>query len=138
VALRTAELLDQTFGPGKASIWPGHQITEMGLVKLYRVTGDARYLSLAKFLLDQRGPDGTEGAGRKYNQSYRKVVEQDEAVGHAVRATYMYSGMADGGGPTGEQAYVNAMDRIWGNVVGRKLYLTGGIGSTSSGEAFGI
>jgi hypothetical protein len=138
VALRTAELLDRTFGPGKRSIWPGHQITEMGLVKLYRVTGDGRYLSLAKFLLDARGPDGTEGAGRTYNQSHRKVVEQGEAVGHAVRATYMYSGMADVAALTGEQAYVDAMDRIWGNVVGRKLYLTGGIGSTSSGEAFGI
>jgi len=138
VALRTADLLDRTFGPGKRSIWPGHQITEMGLVKLYRVTGDARYLALAKFLLDERGPDGTEGAGRKYNQSHQKVVEQGEAVGHAVRATYMYSGMADVAALTGEQGYLDAMDRIWGNVVGRKLYLTGGIGSTSSGEAFGI
>jgi DUF1680 family protein len=138
VALRTAELLDRTFGPGKRSIWPGHQITEMGLVKLYRVTGDARYLALAKFLLDERGPDGTKGAGRKYNQSHRKVVEQSEAVGHAVRATYMYSGMADVAALTGEQAYVDAMDRIWRNVVDRKLYLTGGIGSTSSGEAFGL
>ena len=137
VALRTAELLDRTFGPGKQSIWPGHQITEMGLVKLYRVTGDERYLALAKFMLDQRGPDGTEGAGRKYNQSYVKVVEQSEAVGHAVRATYMYSGMADVAALTGDQAYVDAMDRIWRNVVGRKLYITGGIGSTSSGEAFG-
>jgi hypothetical protein len=138
VALRTAQLLDRTFGPGKRSIWPGHQITEMGLVKLYRVTGDARYLALAKFLLDERGPGAGEGAGRPYNQSHRRVVEQGEAVGHAVRATYMYSGMADVAALTGEQAYVDAMDRIWGNVVGRKLYLTGGIGSTSSGEAFGI
>jgi hypothetical protein len=138
VALRTAELLDRTFGPGKRSIWPGHQITEMGLVKLYRVTGDARYLALAKFLLDERGPDGTQGAGRRYNQSHQKVVEQGEAVGHAVRATYLYSGMADVAALTGEQPYVDAMDRIWRNVVERKLYLTGGIGSTSSGEAFGI
>jgi len=138
VALRTAELLDRTFGPGKQSIWPGHQITEMGLVKLYRTTGDARYLALAKFLLDERGPGEAEGAGRKYNQSHQRVVEQGEAVGHAVRATYMYSGMADVAALTGEQAYVDAMDRIWRNVVGRKLYLTGGIGSTSSGEAFGI
>jgi DUF1680 family protein len=69
IALRTAELLDRTFGPGKRSIWPGHQITEMGLVKLYRVTGDVRWLNLAKFMLDQRGPDGDPGAGRNYNQS---------------------------------------------------------------------
>jgi DUF1680 family protein len=138
VAIRTAELLDRTFGPGKRSIWPGHQITEMGLVKLYRVTGDARYLALAKFLLDERGPDGTKGAGRKYNQSHKRVVEQSEAVGHAVRATYMYSGMADVAALTGEQDYVDALDRIWRNVTGRKIYLTGGIGSTSSGEAFGL
>jgi len=138
VALRTADLLDRTFGPGKQSIWPGHQITEMGLVKLYRVTGDARYLGLARFMLDARGPDGSEGAGRTYNQSHGKVVDQDEAVGHAVRATYMYSGMADVAALTGEQGYVDALERIWHDVVGRKLYLTGGIGATSSGEAFGL
>ena len=138
VALRTAELLDRTFGPGKQSIFPGHQITEMGLVKLYRVTGDVRYLNLAKFMLDARGPDGSKGAGQKYNQSHQRVVEQDEAVGHAVRATYMYSGMADVAALTGDEAYVKALDRIWDNVVGKKLYLTGGIGSTSSGEAFGL
>src|SRR4029453_1973452 len=111
VALRTADLLDRTFGPGKRSIWPGHQITEMGLVKLYRVTGDERYLALAKFLFDQRGPDGTEGAGRKYNQSWVRVVDQGEAVGHAVRATYMYSGMADVPPLTGDRASVDAMHR---------------------------
>jgi hypothetical protein len=138
VAIRTADLLDRTFGPGKQSIWPGHPITEMGLVKLYRATGDVRYLNLAKFMLDVRGPDGSEGAGRAYNQSHKKVVEQGEAVGHAVRATYLYSGMADVAALTGEASYTNAMDRIWQNVVGRKLYLTGGIGSTSSGEAFGL
>jgi hypothetical protein len=137
VALKTAELLDRTFGPGKRSIWPGHQITEMGLVKLYRLTGDARYLNLAKFMLDVRGPDGSPGAGRTYNQSHQPVVEQSEAVGHAVRATYMYSGMADVAALTGDQRYVDAMGRIWGSTVGRKMYITGGIGSTGSGEAFG-
>jgi DUF1680 family protein len=137
VALRAADLLDRTFGPGKQSIWPGHQITEMGLAKLYRVTGDARYLNLAKFLLDERGPDGTPGAGREYNQSHKKVVDQTEAVGHAVRATYMYSGMADVAALTGDTSYVNAIDRIWENVASKKLYITGGIGATSAGEAFG-
>jgi DUF1680 family protein len=137
VALRTADLLTQTFGPGKKAIWPGHQITEMGLAKLYRVTGKEEYLALAKFMLDVRGPDGDKGAGREYNQSHVKVVDQTEAVGHAVRATYMYSGMADVAALTGDASYVNAVDRIWDNVVSKKLYITGGIGATGRGEAFG-
>ena len=137
IALKTAELLDKTFGPGKQSIWPGHQITEMGLVRLYRETGDERYLKLAKFLLDVRGPDGAKGSGRTYNQSHLKVVDQTEAVGHAVRATYMYSGMADVAALTGDASYVNAIDKIWENVTSAKLYITGGIGATGSGEAFG-
>lgn len=137
IALRTADLLDRTFGPGKQSIWPGHQITEMGLAKLYRVTGDEKYLKLAKFMLDQRGPDGRQGSGRTYNQSHMKVVDQREAVGHAVRATYMYSGMADVAALTGDDSYVTAIDAIWDNVAGKKLYITGGIGATGSGEAFG-
>ena len=137
VAIRTADLLVRTFGPGKRAIWPGHQITEMGLVKLSRVTGEQKYLDLAKFLLDVRGPDGEEGAGREYNQSHLPVVQQTEAVGHAVRATYMYSGMADVAALTGDQAYLDASDRIWDSVVSRKLYITGGIGATGRGEAFG-
>jgi DUF1680 family protein len=137
IAIRTADLLTQTFGPGKATIWPGHQITEMGLAKLYRVTGRDDYLQLAKFMLDVRGPDGDKGAGRPYNQSHMKVVDQTEAVGHAVRATYMYSGMADVAALTGDASYVNAVDKIWDNVVGKKLYITGGIGATGRGEAFG-
>jgi DUF1680 family protein len=137
VALKAATLLENTFGPGKASIWPGHQITEMGLAKLYRVTGHQGYVDLAKFMLDVRGPDGSPGAGRTYNQSHIKVTEQTEAVGHAVRATYMYSGMADVAALTGDTAYVNAIDKIWENVAGKKLYITGGIGATGSGEAFG-
>lgn len=137
IALRTADLLERTFGPGKQTIWPGHQITEMGLAKLYRVTGDDRYLKLAKFMLDARGPDGREGSGRTYNQSHLKVVDQTEAVGHAVRATYMYSGMADVAALTGDESYVQAIDAIWDNVAGKKLYITGGIGATGTGEAFG-
>jgi hypothetical protein len=137
IAIQTANLLDRTFGPGKQAIWPGHQITEMGLVKLYRVTGDERYLHLAKFLLDVRGPDGHKGSGAPYNQSHIPVVEQTEAVGHAVRAAYMYAGMADVAAITGDERYLRAIDAIWDNVVRKKLYLTGGIGATAHGEAFG-
>lgn len=140
IAIRSADLLDTTFGPGKRSIWPGHQITEMGLAKLYRATGDERYLTLAKFLLDERGPnpgEKTNPRGLDYNQAQQRVVEQTEPVGHAVRATYMYSGMADVAALTGDPSYVKAIDTIWSNTVGRKLYITGGIGATGAGEAFG-
>jgi DUF1680 family protein len=140
IALRSANLLDATFGPGKREIWPGHQIVEMGLAKLYRVTGDVRYLNLAKFMLDSRGPNSSEkGAGNPYVEAQQRVVDQTEAVtgGHAVRATYMYSGMADVAALTGDEAYVNALDRIWENVAGKKLHITGGIGARAAGEAFG-
>ena len=140
IALRTANLLDQTFGPGKRAIWPGHQIVEMGLVKLYRVTGERRYLDLAKFMLDSRGPQSSErGAGNRYVEAHLKVVDQTEAVagGHAVRAMYMYSGMADVAALTGDAAYLNALDKIWENVAGRKLHVTGGVGARAAGEAFG-
>jgi DUF1680 family protein len=140
VAVRAADLLDRTFGPGKQSIWPGHQITEMGLVRLYRVTGNERYLRLARFLLDERGPspgEKTNGLGLEYNQAHRRVVEQTEAVGHAVRAMYMYSGMADVAALTGDAGYLSAIDTIWRNTIETKLYLTGGIGATGRGEAFG-
>ncbi|HEX8228614.1 MAG TPA: glycoside hydrolase family 127 protein [Chloroflexia bacterium] len=137
VALKSADLLDRTFGPDKESIWPGHEVTEMALVKLYRVTGEERYLVLAKFLLDERGRDEHEGSGREYNQSHAPVVEQSEAVGHAVRATYLYAGMAEVAAATVGTGYIEALDRIWEDVVGRKLYITGGIGATAQGEAFG-
>ena len=140
IALRTANLLCDTFGPGKREIWPGHQIVEMGLAKLYRVTGDVRYLNLAKFMLDVRGPQSAEqGAGNAYVQAQMKVVDQTEAVtgGHAVRAVYMYSGMADVGALTGDMAYINALDKIWENVAGKKLHITGGIGARAAGESFG-
>jgi uncharacterized protein len=140
IAIRTADLLDRTFGPGKKSIWPGHQITEMGLAKLYRVTGEERYLRLAKFLLDERGPnpgEKTNPRGLNYNQAQQRVIEQTEPVGHAVRATYMYSGMADVAALTGDASYVKAIDTIWANTVGKKLYITGGIGASGAGEAFG-
>ncbi len=137
VALKSADLIDRTFGNGKLQAPPGHQVIEMGLVKLYRVTGDEKYLNLAKFFLDVRGKPlaGRELWG-EYNQDHKPVIEQDEAVGHAVRASYMYAGMADVAALTGDASYTKAIDRLWENVVGKKLYIIGGIGATGSGEAF--
>jgi DUF1680 family protein/alpha-L-arabinofuranosidase len=132
VVIKNADFLCGVFGPGKNETAPGHQIIEMGLARLYRATGDEKYLKLARFYLDTRGP-----GGNAYHQSHQKVVEQSEAVGHAVRASYMYCGMADVAALTGDESYRKAADRIWENVVGKKLYLTGGIGATGSGEAFG-
>jgi hypothetical protein len=143
VAIKAADLLVATFGPGKRTTWPGHQITEMALVRLYRVTGTAAYLSLAKFLLDERGPgpfpegERANPRGLNYNQAHLKVVEQSEPVGHAVRAVYMYSGMADVAAVTGDKAMRAAGTRIWDYLITSKLYLTGGIGASGSGEAFG-
>ena len=132
VALKSADLLVKTFGPGKRKIYPGHQIVEMGLVKLYRVTGKQQYLDLAKFMLDSRGPGGSA-----YNQADQRVVNQVEPEGHAVRAAYMYSGMADVAALTGDPAYLKAIDQIWDNMVEKKFYITGGIGALGQGEAFG-
>jgi hypothetical protein len=143
VAVKSADLLVRTFGPGKRSTWPGHQITEMGLVKLARVTGTPEYLTLAKFLLDERGPaplppgEKANPRGLDYNQAQQRVVDQTEPVGHAVRAMYMYSGMADVAALTGDPTYVKAIDTIWHNTVTKKLYVTGGIGASGVGEAFG-
>jgi len=132
IALKNADLLVRTFGYGKEEKYPGHQIVEIGLVKLYRVTGNKQYLDLAKFFLDVRGPKGDS-----YSQADKKVVNQNEAEGHAVRAAYMYTGMADVAALTGNQQYLHAIDNIWEDVVNKKLYITGGIGATGDGEAFG-
>lgn len=121
-------------GPGQVARVPGHQIAEMALAKLYLVTGDKKYLDQAKYFLDKRGYTSRRD---EYSQAHKPVVEQDEAVGHAVRAAYMYAGMADVAALTGDSAYIKAIDRIWDNIVGKKYYITGGIGATSNGEAFG-
>jgi len=136
IARRYADVVCKEVGPnpGQACVVPGHQIAEMALCRLYLATGEKKYLDEAKFLLDYRGKTQIK---QEYSQSHQPVVDQKEAVGHAVRAAYMYAGMADVAALTGDQGYINAIDRIWDNIVTKKLYITGGIGATSSGEAFG-
>lgn len=136
IAIRYADCVCREVGPnpGQACVVPGHQIAEMALAKLYLVTGDKKYLDEAKFFLDHRGKTTIV---HDYSQAHKPVVEQDEAVGHAVRAAYMYAGMADVAALTGDKDYINAIDAIWDNIVSKKLYITGGIGATSNGEAFG-
>ncbi|MGC4036987.1 MAG: glycoside hydrolase family 127 protein [Chitinophagaceae bacterium] len=135
IAVKNADLLVKTFGPGKEEKFPGHEIVETGLTKLYRVTGKKEYLQLAKFFLDLRGKEGH--FNQEYSQSHIKVTDQHEAVGHAVRASYMYTGMADVAALTGDKKYLAAIDDIWNDVVDGKIYITGGIGATNNGEAFG-
>ncbi|RME96250.1 MAG: glycoside hydrolase family 127 protein, partial [Verrucomicrobia bacterium] len=137
VALKNADLICRVFGPGKREDPPGHEEIEIGLVRLYRLTGEEKYLRQAKFFLDARGrPEGHRLYG-KYAQDHKPVVEQEEAVGHAVRAAYLYTGMADVAALTGDTAYVRAIRRIWEDVVSRKLYVTGGIGAAGHIEGFG-
>ncbi len=136
IAIKYADCVNREIGPnpGQEVHVPGHQIAEMGLAKLYLATGEKKYLDLAKFFLDMRGRNGYQD---EYNQTHKPVLEQDEAVGHAVRAAYMYSGMADVAALTGDDSYIKAIDKIWENIVGKKYYITGGIGATNYGEAFG-
>lgn len=129
---KSAELIWHDFGDGKTRMPPGHEVIEMGLSRLYRVTGDPRYLDLAKFFLESRGHGGSE-----YSQNRIPVVDQREAVGHAVRANYLYSGMADVTALSGDPRYMPALNAIWTNVVGRKLHLTGGCGALAQGESYG-
>jgi DUF1680 family protein len=137
VATRLADYIDSVFGPGKRYDVPGHEEIEIGLVKLYGVTGEKRYLALSKFFLDQRGRANGRKLYGPYCQDHKPVVEQDAAVGHAVRAGYLYTGMADVAALTGDDDYVKALDKIWLDVVSKKLYITGGIGARSGGESFG-
>jgi len=143
IALKNADLLVRTFGPNKKHVAPGHEIVEMGLVKLYRITGNRDYLSLAKFFIDQRGikPYNKKSKNVYENGTYfqddKPVIDQDEAEGHAVRAMYLYSGMADVAALTGDTAYLKAIDRIWNNMVGKKMYVQGSIGAVGDGERFG-
>jgi DUF1680 family protein len=143
IALKNADLLVRTFGPDKRHVAPGHEIVEMGLVRLYRITGKKDYLNLAKFFIDQRGIKKYDKKSQNvyengtYFQDDKPVIDQDEAEGHAVRAMYLYSGMADVAALTGDSAYIKAIDKIWDNMVGKKMYVQGSIGAVGDGERFG-
>lgn len=144
IALKNADLVCSVFGPGKLQVAPGHEVVEMGLVKLYRITGKQEYLNTAKFFIDQRGhytgydPKSNDPfKNGSYWQDDKPVVQQNEGEGHAVRAGYLYAAMADIAALTGDQQYLNAIDSIWQNIVSKKMYVQGGVGAIPSGERFG-
>ena len=158
-ACRFADYIAERFGPeeGKCKGYPGHEIAEMALIRLYEVTGEERYLKLSRFFIDQRGQEPNYFVGEErsreqrkglpprrrksdmaYHQAHMPVREQDEAVGHAVRAVYLYSGMADAARKTGDKTLWAACERLWNSIVREKLYVTGGIGGTHVGEAFSL
>ena len=139
VALKNADLIARVFGPGEGQRVevPGHQEIEIGLVKLYRLTGEERYFDLARFFLDTRGRASQRELYGEYCQDHQPVTEQEAAVGHAVRAGYMYAAMADMAALTGDQRYTAAIDRIWSDITSCKMHVTGGVGARRGGESFG-
>lgn len=156
VAMRFADYIDSIFGPDKWRDVPGHEEIELGLHKLYKATGEKRYLDLSKFFIDERGnpdrigdklvpPEHDPNAGTpwrwrhpSYRQDHLPVTEQYYAIGHAVRAGYLYSAVADLAMETNNQAYAPALDSIWNDIVRKKLYITGGIGTRQfHDEGFG-
>lgn len=139
VAIKNADLVCQVFGPGENQkhVPSGHPIIEMALCKLYKVTGEQRYLDMARYFVEETGR-GTDGHKlSEYSQDHKPILQQDEMAGHAVRAGYLYSGVADVASLTGDTAYFHALTRLWDNLAGRKLYITGGMGSRAQGEGFG-
>lgn len=139
VAIKNADLVCKTFGPNEGQIHRpgGHPIIEMALCKLYKVTGNERYLEGAKYFVDETGRCTDGHAPSMYSQDHKPILQQDEIVGHAVRAGYLYSGVADMASLTGDTAYFHALERIWQNMSSKKLFITGGIGSRAQGEGFG-
>lgn len=154
-ACRFADYVDAHFGleEGKRRGYPGHEVAEMALVRLYEATGEEKYLKLAAYFVNERGQEpnyfaqeeiaraASEGrparhANLYYYQAEKPVREQEEAHGHAVRAVYLYSGMADVARMTGDESLYEACKRLWDSIVNEKLYITGGIGGTREGEAF--
>lgn len=148
VAIKNANLVATTFGPNARKDAPGHEEVELALVKLYRATNDPRYLNLAKFFLDERGAHGnvsldyTDASWKLYNdRPYRQddvpLVDQQRAQGHAVRGTYVYNAMTDIAAMLKDPKYNLAVDRLWQDVVSKRVYVTGGLGSVGGTEAFG-
>ncbi len=138
VAIKLADHIDRTFGPNKNVDASGHEEIELALVKLYRATKDEKYLKLAQFFLDVRGRKDKRRLFGEYAQDHKPIREQTDVVGHAVRAMYLYCGMADMAGLTGDKALLDAITRIWHDVVDRKMYVTGGIGPSASNEGFTV
>ncbi|MFW9999062.1 MAG: glycoside hydrolase family 127 protein [Candidatus Hodarchaeota archaeon] len=156
VAIKSGDLVEMDFGPGKIEKIPGHQEIELALVKLFKTTNNDKYLRLAKYFLDIRGSTNVfehqnsfkqlkndnpliqNTNAREYNQSHKRIIEQDEVVGHAVRAMYMYSAITDISALYNDIKYRSAITRLWDNIISKKIYITGGIGSRSHeyGESF--
>ncbi len=136
IAKRFADCVIREVSKGKkqAYVVPGHEIAEMALARLYVLTGEKKYLTMAKYFVEERGRTKWK---TDYSQCDKPIVELDEATGHAVRAGYYYAGVADVAALTGDKRYIAAIDRIWNNIVGKKYYLTGGIGALHDGEKFG-
>ena len=144
IALKNADLVCTVFGPDKLHVAPGHEVIEMGLVKLYRITGKKEYLQTAKYFIEERGHFNGYDAKSKdpwkngaYWQDHIPVTDQREAIGHAVRAGYLYAAVADIAALTGDQLMLAAIDSIWNNQVTKKLYVQGGAGAVGSGERYG-
>lgn len=140
IATKNADLIYKLCVDQQQGFYPGHQEIEIGLIKLYRVTNNKKYLDLAKLFLERRGRKGDlvgkEYKDAAYSQDHVPVVQQTEAVGHSVRAGYMYSAMTDIAAITGDKAYLTAVDKIWNNIVSKKMYITGGLGSAPGIEGF--
>jgi DUF1680 family protein len=144
IALKNADLVCSVFGHNKSHVAPGHQVVEMGLVKLYRITNKKEYLETAKYFIEERGHFSGYDKNSKdpwksgaYWQDHKPLVEQDEAIGHAVRAGYLYAAVADVAALTDDKDFLKAIDTIWQNVVEKKIYVQGGVGAIGDGERFG-
>ena len=139
VAIKNADLVCRTFGPAEGQLHRpgGHPIIEMALCKLFKVTGDKKYLEGARYFVEETGRCTDGHRPSEYSQDHKPILQQDEIVGHAVRAGYLYSGVADMAALTGDETYFKALERIWQNMSSKKLFITGGIGSRAQGEGFG-